>query len=226
MKTKLSSTVLLGSAVAFGVCALTSCNSKPVPEVPQIKKVVNDFEKTPDAFPFWPGEQSGMKCNAQNGAGYKQSRALHLTYPKVFQIGPDAKVLYNAPALDTSEADGFMFWISTPKAIGVSMAADSKDVTGRYNLGDGVLVMDEKCQFLDPQKYLTKAPNGQRTVSLDAGFKGWIIVPNTLSKDGTNAGWMHTDTSKGKVSNLGGLLIWTGGGEFDIDMLSLYQKKP
>jgi hypothetical protein len=226
MKTKTLSTLLLGSAVALVACAFTSCNSQPVPEVSQIKKVVNDFEKTPDAIPFWPGKNKGPDCSVRNGNGYKQSRGIHMIYPGAQIVSPESNVFFNAPELVTSDADGIMFWIYTPKPLGVSLSADSKEVSGRYDIGDGVLVMDEKGQMLDSKKCVKKAINGQRTIGLDAGFKGWIIVPNTLSKDGTNSGWMHGNASKDKVSQLSSLLIWTSGGEFDIDMLGLYQEKP
>ena len=226
MKKQSLGKILCIPVLALAATALTSCNSNPVPEVPQIKKVVNDFEKTPDTFSFYPGEQKGLKCDAKNGVGYKNSRSLHLVFPTVAHIAPDRKIFFNAPELDMSSADGLMFWISTPKAMGFTLSAPSKHITGRYNMGDGVLVMDEHGKMVDPKKCLSTASNGQRSINLEAGFKGWIIVPNTLSKDGTKAAWMHPAASNGKVSEISDLLFWSDKSEFDIDQLSLYQKTP
>ena len=226
MKKQSLGKILCIPVFALAATALTSCNSNPVPEVPQIKKIVNDFEKTPDTFSFHPGEQQGAKCNAKNGIGFKNSRGLHLICPAVVHIAPAAKTFFNAPVLDMSSADGLMFWISTPQAMGFSLCATGKDVQGLYNIGDGVLVMDERCQMLDPKKYLSKANNALRSIALPAGFKGWIIVPSSLSNDGANSGWIHPNASKGKVPQIDSLLIWTRQSEFDIDQLSLYQKTP
>ena len=225
MKKQSLGKILCIPVLALAATALTSCNSNPVPEVPQIKKVVNEFEKTPDT-PSLYSDQKGLKCDAKNGVGYKNSRGLHLVFPTVGHIALEGKTLFNAPVLDTSSADGLIFWISTPKPMGFTLSAHSKYITGRYNMGDGVLVMDEHGKMVDPKKCLSTASNGQRSINLEAGFKGWIIVPNTLSKDGTKAAWMHPAASNGKVSEISDLLFWSDKSEFDIDQLSLYQKNP
>ena len=225
MKKQSLGKILCIPVLALAATALTSCNSNPVPEVPQIKKVVNEFEKTPDT-PSLYSDQKGLKCDAKNGVGYKNSRGLHLVFPTVGHIALEGKTLFNAPVLDTSSADGLIFWISTPKPMGFTLSAHSKYITGRYNMGDGVLVMDEHGKMVDPKKCLSTASNGQRSINLEAGFKGWIIVPNTLSKDGTKAAWMHPAASNGKVTEISDLLFWSDKSEFDIDQLSLYQKNP
>jgi hypothetical protein len=219
--------ILLRYSVALVALGLMSCSSDPVPEVPQIKTVINDFEKLPATISFWPSDHPGFKCNAKKDSGYKGSQALRLTFPNASLLSVDHKTFFNGTELITSEADGFMFWINVHKDMGVSLAAESKDLSsGRYDLADGVLLADEKGNFLDMKNYLAKSYYGQRSLNLKAGFKGWIILPNTLSKDGTNAGWLNPGTSKGKVSKINGLFIWTTGGEIDIDQLSLYRKKP
>ena len=92
-------------------------------------------------------------------------------------------------------------------------------------MGDGIVVVDASGEVLETSQVLKKASNGQRMISLPAGFEGWVMIPNKLSADGTSGGWWPADAANDSLETLSGLLIWTGGGDFVVDHLSPYQRK-
>ena len=225
MKNKSATTLAIILASAILATAESSRAQQPVPPETQITELINDSEELPDTIPYFPGEESGATCIVENGVGYKGSKGLHMITNAAITIAPDPKTWFNAPEVDLTSADGIMFWIATQKALGISLSASSKNYNGRYNMGDEIMVVDASGEVLQTSQVLKKAFNGQRTISLPAGFEGWVIVPNKLSQDGTTGGWWAADVANDSLESLSGLLIWTGGGDFVIDHLSLYQKK-
>lgn len=218
--------LVLVIAAAMATTSNTHADTQTAPPESYIKEVVNDSEELPESIPYFPGVDSGVTCTVDEGCGYNASKAIHVVCNAAGNIAFDSKTWFNAAEFETSAGDGIMFWIATPKPLGISLAAGSKNYNGRYNLGDGVQVMDSTGQMLESSQYLSKAFNGQRTIGLPPGFEGWIMIPNKISKDGTTGGWWAGDAIDDNLNTINGLMIWTGGGDFCIDHLCVYQQKP
>jgi hypothetical protein len=195
-----------------------------------VLEVANDFEGTPDTIASWPGRDDGTDCLAENGIGYNQSRGLRFTYSGAQHIGPPAEFMFNAPALEPGTADGLMFWIKTLQPLTISISASGgQQGVPRFLLADGVRLADINGRVLDPSEYLIKHDNNQRSIQLEGFFEGWIILPNSVSPDGTGAGWRQDDpswaTAFERLDRITDLAIWSSSaGEIHIDQLCLYQK--
>lgn len=214
---------------AFAILFLLTCSKVLAVDPPEtyIKEVINDFDAvdSSEKIPFWPIDENGYSCLAEEGVGYKKSKGLHYTYPTTGHIAPFPKFLFKAPELDLTAADGIMIWIKPVDKSLISLSAASK-IKGneRYCLGEGVKVMDAEGNLLDPSTWLVKHGNGQRSIKLEAEREVWLIIPSTVSPDGTNTGWRRDDDSMEGIANLA---IWLDkGGELYVDHLCFYQAKP
>jgi len=190
-----------------------------------IQKVVNDCEMLPDPLPI-NDANGGHEVHALDGAGYKGSKGLHVTFHEAAHFMVQGQHFFNAPTLELGEADGLMFWIKAPDKITISFSAGpSYPGEARLNVADGVRVMDKEGSLLDASDYLFKHEIGVRTITLQPGFEGWIIIPNTVSEDGVNTGWSHP--SGQHSDHIKDIALWIGKpGEIYFDHLSLYQGKP
>jgi hypothetical protein len=218
MKNIPATTLALILASALLATAETSTTSQPVPPESLIKEVISDSEELPEEIPHWSREATGVTCIVENGVGYKESKGMHIMANIAGHIIPDPKTWFNAPMVDLGDSDGIMFWIGTQKALGISLfAADTNNQNVKYTLGDGVMVMDENGEMVET----SKPANGLLT--LPPAFEGWVLIPNTISQDGTSSGWKGEDVAT--LERLTAFYFWTPGGDFTIDHLSLYKKK-
>lgn len=204
--------------------SLTAVQAAEPPEA-FIKEVINDCEELFDPIPV--NNATGThEIHAVDGEGYKGSKGLHVIFHEASHSSPQSKLLFNAPNLELGTADGLMFWVKAPDKIGINVSAGpSYSGEDRLGVADGVLVMDKEGNLLDASGYLIKHQNGQRTIALEPGFEGWIIIPNTVSEDGVNTGWIHP--SGQPSDHITDIALWCGKpGEIYFDHLSLYQRKP
>jgi len=211
----------------FSILVLVSLIATHAAEPPEafIKEVINDYEMLLDPIPV-NNATGSHDVHALDGAGYKGSKGLHVIFNESAHFVTYGRLFFNAPNLELGEADGLMFWVKAPDKIAISFSAGpSYRGEDRLNVADGVLVMDKEGILLDASGYLFKHENGVRTIALEPGFEGWIIIPNTVSEDGANTGWWHP--SGEPSDHLTDFAFWCGkAGEIYIDHLSLYQRKP